>query len=785
MSTEQPAGIDRGVNHGAEHATLTTAKAATSTLSRPTRQPWRQMESHSVLLFLLAFRLVNALTVQTFFQPDEYFQALEPAWQWAFGNEAGAWITWEWKHHLRSAIHPAIFGICYQLADVLAAFLRRQHHPRAEVLLAAPKILQALFAALSDFYTWKLASCIYGAQSPASLTALALTVASPWQWFCSTRTFSNSLETTLTIVALYNWPWHWALPLRNREETTAAPDDHVVRSRDKSARRAESADDLTRLRRSLLCAAIAVILRPTNVLVWMTLSWYTFVWNWNGPLGEKKMFARETVICGSTILLLSAVVDRIFYHAWVFPPVNFLRVNVLQSLASFYGNNDWHYYMTQGYPLLLTTALPFTLVGLYRFWQSSNERPIEDATPAGQIGLRLLARTSLLVPAAFSLISHKEVRFIYPLLPALHIITALPVSSFFLSSPTQQSTSTQPALRRRPILLPILALNFAIAYYTSQVHNSGIISLTTYLRGEFETHYLAGQANMTIGTLMPCHSTPWRSHLQYPATSDEPGIRGWVLTCEPPLDLNQTQKQTYLDEADQFYANPATWIKKHMSRHMPLASQQPDDDGAMGVHAPLSRHHHHQHHHHYRPSGHKKKIDTLPTEVLAREREEAFWATRTGQRKPWPDYLVFFAQLEPTMQAALRGSAYAECWRGFNSQWHDDWRRVGDVVVWCLDPTLQELWAKHSNSGTRNQVAAGTAYAHGAGIAAEEEIEEGASRGQKILGRGHAKRGNLDAQKNAKKNEHKEDSVSEEGHTEPFRRVVEKPFWKHREPEAD
>ncbi|ETI28974.1 hypothetical protein G647_01426 [Cladophialophora carrionii CBS 160.54] len=744
MSTEQPAGIDRGVNHGAQHASLTTAKAATSTLSRPTRPPWRQMESHSVLLFLLAFRLVNALIVQTFFQPDEYFQALEPAWQWAFGKEAGAWITWEWKHHLRSAIHPAIFGICYQLADVLAGLLRLQHHPRAEVLLAAPKILQALFAALSDFYTWKLASGIYGAQSPAALTALALTVASPWQWFCSTRTFSNSLETTLTIVALYNWPWHWALPLRNREETTAPPDDHVVRSRDKSAHRAESTDDLTRLRRSLLCAAVAVILRPTNVLIWMTLSWYTFVWNWDGPLEEKKMVARETVICGSTILLLSAVVDRIFYYAWVFPPVNFLRVNVLQSLASFYGNNDWHYYMTQGYPLLLTTALPFTLVGLYRVWQSGNERPIEDATPAGRIALRLLARTSLLVPAAFSLISHKEVRFIYPLLPALHIIAALPVSSFFLSPPSQQSTSTQPALRRRPILLPILALNVAIAYYTSQIHNSGIISLTTYLRGEFETHYLAGQTNMTIGTLMPCHSTPWRSHLQYPATSDEPGIRGWALTCEPPLDLNQTQKQTYMDEADQFYANPATWIKKHMSRHMPLASQQPDD-GAMGGHAQLPRHH--QQHRHSRSSGHKKKIDTLPAEVLAKEREETFWATRTGRRKPWPDYLVFFAQLEPTMQAALRGSAYAECWRGFNSQWHDDWRRVGDVVVWCLDPTLQEL------------------------------------SGHKILGRGHAKSGNIDAQKNAKK-EQKDDSVSE-GRTEPFRRVVEKPFWKHREPEAD
>jgi len=47
-----------------------------------------------VLLFLFAFRLLNALTVRTFFQPDEYFQSLEPAWALAFGEGSGAWITW-------------------------------------------------------------------------------------------------------------------------------------------------------------------------------------------------------------------------------------------------------------------------------------------------------------------------------------------------------------------------------------------------------------------------------------------------------------------------------------------------------------------------------------------------------------------------------------------------------------------------------------------------------------------------------------------------------------------
>ncbi len=51
-------------------------------------------QAYNVFVLLLAFRLVNALCVQTYFQPDEYFQSLEPAWQMAFGLDSGAWITW-------------------------------------------------------------------------------------------------------------------------------------------------------------------------------------------------------------------------------------------------------------------------------------------------------------------------------------------------------------------------------------------------------------------------------------------------------------------------------------------------------------------------------------------------------------------------------------------------------------------------------------------------------------------------------------------------------------------
>jgi GPI mannosyltransferase 3 len=61
----------------------------------------QQQAASDTWMMLLAFRFINVLCVTTFFQPDEYFQSLEPAWQMAFGSQSGAWITWVCTHPLR------------------------------------------------------------------------------------------------------------------------------------------------------------------------------------------------------------------------------------------------------------------------------------------------------------------------------------------------------------------------------------------------------------------------------------------------------------------------------------------------------------------------------------------------------------------------------------------------------------------------------------------------------------------------------------------------------------
>ena len=47
-----------------------------------------------------------------------------------------------------------------------------------------------------------------------------------------------------------------------------------------------------------------------------------------------------------------------------------------------------------------------------------------------------------------------------------------------------------------------------------------------------------------------------------------------------------------------------------------------------------------------------------------------------------PQRLVFFNALTASLE--LWKDRYRECARFFNTRWHDDSRRRGDVIVWCL-----------------------------------------------------------------------------------------------------
>jgi phosphatidylinositol glycan class B len=73
---------------------------------------------------------------------------------------------------LRSSLHPELFAGVYLVAASLARFAGWALPSQAELLVAAPKVTQAVFAALLDCYTWKLAERVYGRESRTAFAAV-------------------------------------------------------------------------------------------------------------------------------------------------------------------------------------------------------------------------------------------------------------------------------------------------------------------------------------------------------------------------------------------------------------------------------------------------------------------------------------------------------------------------------------------------------------------------------------------------------------------------------------
>ncbi|CAD6443199.1 3eae5b62-b144-466d-a52d-7c5b5f11ee81 [Sclerotinia trifoliorum] len=667
-----------------------------------------EQTANDIWTFLLVFRVFNSFLVKTFFQPDEYFQSLEPAWQMAFGLDSGAWLTWEWHYQLRSSLHPALFAAAYYLVDKPMEFVNFFPQFRAEVLAVLPNIIQAIFAAACDYYTWKMAEKMYGLGSRTGYVTLFMSVFSPWNWFCSTRTFSNSLETSLTITALYYWPWD--LAINSGEKIKEQTKEGSTRSASEGVFR--TAKSINHLRYSLFLAGIACILRPTNLLIWfcvimpivMSLIPSVAQKTAKSPIQRDYLIIfREAILCGSLILIISALSDRLYFGEWTFPPYQWLHFNISQNLAVFYGKNDWHYFFSQGLPLLLLTYLPFTIVSIFKTYTPSTT---PNSTFTSDLQTILTHLTSLMI-FVLSTISHKEVRFIYPLLPILLILTAPSITSFFtkeIQIPTNDPTNLKIETKtiRKPLLTLLILLNIALAAYTTLIHQSAVISVTKFIRHRYETEMLDAQGiplhspnaysylkhypaaidedappslninydikkeensqyavrNMGIsqnpnwekewekpyvGFLMPCHSTPWRSQLIY----KEPGA--WALSCEPPIHLGVDEREGYRDEADRFYDDPQRFLQEEI---IVFSDLDGNEEGG------------------------------------GQENEEVKY------KKQWPRYLVGFEGIEKDIRefyegtgagagaGAGKGMKMKEVWRERNTQWIDDWRRMGDVVVW-------------------------------------------------------------------------------------------------------
>ncbi|XP_032337029.1 GPI mannosyltransferase 3 isoform X4 [Camelus ferus] len=259
--------------------------------------------------------------------------------------------------------------------------------------------------------------------------------------------------------------------------------------------------------------ALAFIIRPTAVIPWVPLLLRHF-WQEQRKL---DLFLHQFLPIGFVTFSLSLIIDRIFFGQWTLVQYNFLKFNVLQDLGTFYGSHPWHWYFSQGFPAVLGTHLPFFIHGCFL----ASKR------------YRIFLVTVLWTLLVYSMLSHKEFRFIYPVLPFCMVFCGYSLNHL--------------KTWKKPALSFLFLSNMLLALYTGLVHQRGTLDVMTNIQELCYNNPNVSSASVFI--MMPCHSTPYYSHVHYPLPMR-------FLQCPPDL----SGKSDYLTEADIFYLNPLKWL---------------------------------------------------------------------------------------------------------------------------------------------------------------------------------------------------------------------------------
>ncbi|RXK36684.1 hypothetical protein M231_06071 [Tremella mesenterica] len=566
---------------------------------------------HKALLLSLLFRSLWLLIPQTYFQPDEFYQALEPAHHHVFGY---GHLTWEWRDlpsssqgswwgdvveggRMRSWFWPSLFVGVYQL-------LRFCKLDDTFLLVVAPRIIGVFVAAMTDWYTYRLSSKLIGEGSAAG--ALFLSLTSLFNAHLLPRALSTSPETMLTTMALTYFPLpppevpshvpvdqvgsenrqNEKVPISSLDGTAGnIVPSNIEKPQEKQANKhVEELNYIVMDRMrwnlrghtppkdslilSVALATTAICIRPTTLPFWayMGVELLARQYKYHGVLSSLGTMVTSAI----TVLMVLAASTAIDYHftgRLVFPILTFFHRNIFLDISSFYGSTTPFYHLTQSIPIMLFPTLPWVIPGFISCLFPSSHLPSFLIKLDRPPGLRILARSITFSITILSLSPHSEWRFLHPFLPPLLLFAIAPLVKGYIPNfggcyHFRQSIRQYCRFPKIPfyviLLLPILP--FA---YLNLFHGRAQVEVMNVLRtGK------VGQVTGVVG-LMPCHSTPWMSHLHR-------NVPAWFLTCEPPL----REDHSHITQQQVFYWGPITYLE-NVFPHSPISTPHTSPRGSI------------------------------------------------------------------------------------------------------------------------------------------------------------------------------------------------------------
>ena len=257
---------------------------------------------------------------------------------------------------------------------------------------------------------------------------------------------------------------------------------------------------------------------------------------------------------GALGITLAMVVDFNFFGIWTLPFLGNFHFNVVLDRAGLYGSHPFEWYLTAGVPAISGILLPFLV------WDLGTKMSY------GQRNLWIIVTSYLLI---MSFNSHKEFRYIHPVLPLICLLTGRHVQSLFVGR-------TRSTARIASFGAIFILLNLAAVGYLGLFHQSGPIKVNHRIVAEAQQQYekqpkAQAASSYSIHYLTgACHSTPLHSHLHAPPLVFET----WALDCSPECRADPHA----LCEFESFDKDPARFVEETYRPGACVEEQQVDDN---------------------------------------------------------------------------------------------------------------------------------------------------------------------------------------------------------------
>lgn len=282
------------------------------------------------------------------------------------------------------------------------------------------------------------------------------------------------------------------------------------------------------------------MIRPSAVLNWI---YPALLLIFRASFNDRKAIVFLTLLVAASIVAGGFLIDSYFYSTPTFSWLNFAKLNYFESISQIYGTNSILFYPFVAIPAMTFTLLPLVVLG---GWNAARSSIFGPRWLFGFVSSSVWLN---------SMISHKEIRFILPLMPFFMIWAGQ--GRVLLR---KASVSTQ---LKRAYLAVVFISQIFLLLYMIRYHQKGPIQVMDHLRWTIDNYSLKHKhTTPSILFLMPCHSVPWYGYLHRNVI-----MRG--LDCSPPLDKHTGRyryKSNYQDEADRFFSNPVAFLPGIMAQ---------------------------------------------------------------------------------------------------------------------------------------------------------------------------------------------------------------------------